>query len=190
MIYLKLFLCFIQVGLLSIGGGYAALPLIQEQVVKNNSWLTMDAFADLITISEMTPGPIAVNSATFVGMQIAGLPGAIVATLGLILPSFIIVLTLAYFYNRFINSVVMQGMINGLRPVVVALIASAGLSVTFTAFFSHSKVIDILKNFKDVNVVSVILFGLSFFILRRFKLNPIYVMLGCGILGIIFYNIF
>ena len=87
MIYLQLFLSFLQIGAFSFGGGYAAMPLIQEQVVLQHSWLTMDSFSNLVTIAEMTPGPIAVNAATFVGTQIAGIPGAIVATLGCILPS-------------------------------------------------------------------------------------------------------
>lgn len=86
MIYLQLFLSFLQVGMFSIGGGYAAMPLIQSQVVEGYGWLTMSEFTDLITIAEMTPGPIAVNSATFVGIRIAGLPGAVIATMGCIFP--------------------------------------------------------------------------------------------------------
>lgn len=91
MIYLELFLSFLQIGLFSFGGGYAAMPLIQGQVVNGHHWLSMTEFTDLITISQMTPGPIAVNSATFVGIRIAGIPGALVATLGCILPSCLIV---------------------------------------------------------------------------------------------------
>ena len=96
MILLKLFLSFLQIGAFSFGGGYAAVPLIQDQVVSIHSWMTMGEFTDLITISQMTPGPIAVNSATFVGLRMAGLPGAVIATLGCILPSCIIVSILAY----------------------------------------------------------------------------------------------
>ena len=95
MIYLQLFISFLQVGMFSFGGGYAAMPLIQGQVVTLHQWLSMEEFTDLITISQMTPGPIAVNSATFVGIKIAGIPGAIVATLGCILPSCMIVTLLA-----------------------------------------------------------------------------------------------
>ena len=100
MIYLQLFWSFIQIGMFSFGGGYAAMPLIQGQVVNTHEWLTMTEFTDLITISQMTPGPIAVNSATFVGMKIAGIPGAVVATLGCILPSCIIVTILAKLYLK------------------------------------------------------------------------------------------
>ena len=103
MIYLQLFLSFLQVGMFSIGGGYAAMPLIQSQVVEKYAWLTMSEFTDLITIAEMTPGPIAVNSATFVGIRIAGLPGAVIATFGCIFPSCIIVSLLAYIYYRYKN---------------------------------------------------------------------------------------
>ena len=101
MIYLQLFWSFIQVGLFSIGGGYAAMPLIQSQVVELHPWLTMNEFTDLITIAEMTPGPIAVNSATFVGIRIAGFPGAVIATFGCILPSCLIVSMLAFIYYRY-----------------------------------------------------------------------------------------
>ena len=91
MIYLQLFLSFLQIGAFSFGGGYAAMPLIQNQVVQLHPWLTQSEFTDLITISQMTPGPIAVNSATFVGTRIAGMPGALVATFGCVLPSCILV---------------------------------------------------------------------------------------------------
>ncbi|MTL75599.1 chromate transporter, partial [Turicibacter sanguinis] len=101
MIYLKLFLSFFQIGLFSFGGGYAALPLIEEQVVVQNGWLSMTGFTDIITISQMTPGPIVINAATFVGMQIAGLLGAIIATMGCVSPSCIIVLTLAFLYQPY-----------------------------------------------------------------------------------------
>ena len=103
MILLKLFWSFFQIGLFSIGGGYAALPLIQNQVVEQQAWLTVSEFTDLITIAEMTPGPIAINSSTFVGMQIAGIPGALIATLGCVFPSCIIVLTLAFLYYKYKN---------------------------------------------------------------------------------------
>ena len=103
MIYLQLFLSFLQIGMFSFGGGYAAMPLIQGQVVTLHGWLTMSEFTDLITISQMTPGPIAVNSATFVGMKIAGIPGAIVATAGCILPSCVIVTILARLYLKYRN---------------------------------------------------------------------------------------
>lgn len=125
MIYLQLFWSFIQIGLFSIGGGYAAMPLIQAQVVQHHAWLTMSEFTDLITIAEMTPGPIAVNSATFVGIRIAGLPGALIATFSCILPSLFIVSLLAFIYYRYKSLSLLQSILASLRPAVVALIASA-----------------------------------------------------------------
>ena len=114
MLYLQLFWSFFQIGLFSIGGGYAAMPLIQNQVVDLHHWLTLSEFTDLITISQMTPGPIAINSATFVGIRIGGVGGALVSTLGCILPSLIIVMTLAYFYTKYKNIAVIQGVLSGL----------------------------------------------------------------------------
>ena len=108
MIYLQLFLSFLQVGMFSIGGGYAAIPLIRDQIVTSHAWLTMNEFTDLITIAEMTPGPIAVNSATFVGIRIAGPLGAVIATLGCITPSLLIVSLLAYIYYRYKNVSALQ----------------------------------------------------------------------------------
>ena len=129
MIYLQLFWSFIQIGMFSFGGGYAAMPLIQGQVVTDHGWLTMSEFTDLITISQMTPGPIAVNSATFVGLKIAGIPGAVVATLGCILPSCIIVTVLAKLYLKYRSMDMLQGVLCSLRPAVVAMIASAGILI-------------------------------------------------------------
>ena len=122
MIYLELLWSFFQIGLFSIGGGYAAMPLIQNQVVDLHGWITMTQFADIMTIAEMTPGPIAINSATFVGVQVAGIPGAVVATVGCVLPSCVIVITLAYIYYRFRQLTLVQGVLAGMRPAVVASI--------------------------------------------------------------------
>ena len=135
MIYIQLFLSFLQIGLFSFGGGYAAMPLIQNQVVDIYHWLSLAEFTDLVTISQMTPGPIAINSATFVGMKIAGIPGAIVATLGCILPSCILVTILAYIYIKYRHLKTIQDILKVLRPAVISLIAVAGLSIITTAFF-------------------------------------------------------
>ena len=129
MIYLQLFISFLQIGMFSFGGGYAAMPLIQGQVVTLHHWLSMEEFTDLITISQMTPGPIAVNSATFVGIKIAGIPGAAVATLGCILPSCVIVTLLAKLYLKYRNMGMLQGILGSLRPAVVAMIAVSVLKL-------------------------------------------------------------
>ncbi|MDO5362923.1 MAG: chromate transporter [Eubacteriales bacterium] len=187
MIYLELFWSFLQIGLFSIGGGYAALPLIQEQVVDLHPWLNMTQFTDIMTIAEMTPGPIAVNSATFVGIQIAGLPGAIIATIGCIFPSCVIVLTLAYIYYRFRGLSMVQGILAGLRPAVVSMIASAGISLFIMALYGQRTLPADLKSF---DVIALVIFTVGFLILRKWKTNPIYVMAGCGVAGVILYSVF
>ena len=180
MIYLQLFLSFLQIGMFSIGGGYAAMPLIQDQVVSGHGWLTMSEFTDLITIAEMTPGPIAVNSATFVGIRIAGIPGALVATFGCILPSCFIVSFLAFIYYRYKNVSVLQNVLASLRPAVVALIASAGLSILKLVSFSGEAM-----KLENVNWIGLVIFGCAFFVLRKFKKYPIIVMLCCGAAGLV-----
>lgn len=187
MIYLELFWSYFQIGLFSIGGGYAAMPLIQHQVVDLHSWLTMTQFADIVTIAEMTPGPIAINSATFVGIMVAGLPGAIVATLGCVFPSCVIVLTLAYIYYRFRGLNVVQGVLAGLRPAVVAMIASAGINLLLTAIYGTSELPD---EPADVNVIALIIFLVTFFVLRKWKINPIKAMAGAGIAGLALFSLF
>jgi len=138
MIYWQLFLSFLQIGMFSFGGGYAALPLIQEQVVTQHGWLSRSEFTDLITISQMTPGPIAVNSATFVGIRLAGFLGALAATFGCILPSCILVTVLSYLYLKYRKMSMLQGVLETLRPAVVSMIAAAGVSILITAFWNDA----------------------------------------------------
>ena len=178
MIYLQLFLSFLQVGMFSVGGGYAAMPLIQSQVVEQHGWLTMQEFTDLITIAEMTPGPIAVNAATFVGTQIAGIPGAIVATLGCILPSCIFVTGLAYIYTKYRSLSILQGTLASLRPAVVAMIAKAGVSILISAFFINGVISFAPEN---ISLRMVLYFAAALVMLRKFKMNPILVMILCGL---------
>ena len=187
MIYLELLWSFFQIGLFSIGGGYAAMPLIQHQVVELHSWLTMTQFADIMTISEMTPGPIAINSATFVGIQVAGIPGALIATLGCVLPSCIIVTTLAYIYYRFRGMRMVQGLLAGLRPAVIAMIASAGISLMLLSFYGQRNLPPDLGN---LDFIAVGIFAVGLFVLRKWKVNPIYVMAGAGVCGVLLYSIF
>ena len=183
-VLLQLFWSFFQIGLFSIGGGYAAMPLIQHQVVDLHGWLTMQEFVDIVTISQMTPGPIAINSATFVGTRIAGLPGAIIATIGCVFPSCIIVLTLAWVYYRYRTLSVVQGVLGGLRPAVVAMIASAGVSILVTALWNGAAA---SLNPADLDWIAALLFVAALFVLRRWKLNPIWVMVGTGVVGLGLY---
>ena len=178
MIYVQLFWSFIQIGLFSFGGGYAAMPLIQGQVVTTHGWLSMAEFTDLITISQMTPGPIAVNSATFVGLKIAGVPGAVVATLGCILPSCIIVTILAKLYLKYRKLDMLQGILHSLRPAVVAMIASSGVLILITAFWGNEQ-----TTLLDTKWVMVGIFMFALLLLR--KINPISVMIMAGFLKVI-----
>jgi len=179
-IYLQLFWSFFQIGLFSFGGGLAALPLIQNQVVDIHGWLTLSEFADLISISEMTPGPIAINSATFVGTQIAGLRGALIATFGSILPACLIVSLLAWLYVRYKEVTVIKGVLAGLRPTVVALILSAGLSILALSFLGQDR---FTGNLMSLDFIAVIIFIAGLILLRKLKIQPIMILLGSGIIG-------
>lgn len=178
MIYLELIWSFIQIGLFSIGGGYAAMPLIEHQACEVHSWLTLQEFADIVTISEMTPGPITINSATFVGIQVAGIPGALAATLGCIIPSSIIVTLLAFIYYRFKRLEAVQSVLKGLRPAIIAMIATAGLSLFNMAVFNGDAA-------NEINAAALILFILAFIVLRIWKPSPIIVMAGSGVIALI-----
>ena len=178
MIYLQLFWSFLQIGALSFGGGYAAMPLIQAQIVTQHGWLTMREFTDLVTIAEMTPGPIAVNSATFVGTRIAGIPGALAATAGCILPACVLVMLIAKLYLKYRNIAVLQSVLASLRPAVVAMIASAGVLILVSAFWSGSVAL------AETNWLMVGIFACSFVLLRKTKLSPIAVMVLAGLLNL------
>ncbi|MDC7230210.1 MAG: chromate transporter [Sphaerochaetaceae bacterium] len=175
-ILFTLFFSFFQIGLFSIGGGYAAMPLIQAQTVDIHGWLTATEFADLVTIAEMTPGPIAINSATFVGMKVAGIAGVVVATLGNILPSVIIMLLLAHLYAKYREQTLLKRVLEGVRPVVVAAIFTAGLSLLQLA----------IGHMGQVDLFALIIFILAFICLnsRKIHLGPIVLLILGAISGI------
>lgn len=185
MIFLQLLLSFAQIGLLSFGGGYASMALIQRQVVDLHGWLTMGQFADIMAIAEMTPGPIAVNAATFVGIRVAGLPGALVATLGCVVPTCAVALLLALVYERYHDLSVMQGALSGLRPAVVAMIASAGLSLLSMALYGARSFPKNLAALADVDLVSLAIFVAALVCLIAFKWPPIRVMLAAAAAGVV-----
>ena len=173
MMYIQLFLSFFQISLFSFGGGYAALPLIQGQVVNVHHWLSMTEFTDLITISQMTPGPIAINAATFVGMKLTGMPGAVVATLGYITPSCIIVTIIAKLYLKYREMDMLQGILGGIRP--------AGISILQTAFWGVSGKMVI----SDTSWLMVGIFVVCVILLRKVKMNPIWVMVLAGVMKVL-----
>lgn len=186
MLLLKLFFAFIQVGMFSVGGGYAAIPLIQEQIVNIHHLMTMEEFSDLITVAEMTPGPISINSATFVGMRIAGIPGVLLCSIGCIIPSFVICLTLAHFYYKYRTVSGVQVVLGSLIPAVVALIASAGASILMLGLFQAELEAVVLGNLRYVELM---IFVVALFLLRKFKLNAITIILGSGVVGTIVYTL-
>lgn len=186
MLLLKLFFAFIQVGMFSVGGGYAAIPLIQEQIVDIYGLMTLSEFSDLITVAEMTPGPISINSATFVGMRIAGIPGVLLCTFGCILPSFCICLTLAHFYYKYRSVSGVQVVLGAMRPAVVALIASAGASILMLGLF-QAELPDIVPG--DIRWIETGIFIISLFILRKYKASAIAIILGSGAAGTVLYTL-
>ena len=169
MIYLKLFLVFAKIGLFGFGGGLAMLPMIY-QGARDFQLMSGDEFSNLVAISQVTPGPLAVNAATYVGYYSAGLPGALVATFGEALPSFILVLITCYFINKYRESKAVEGAFAGIRPVTVGLLASA------VVFMGQSA-------FANLAPVPVIICAASIVLIGKFKLNPIFIVIGSGVIG-------
>ncbi|MDD4141746.1 MAG: chromate transporter [Bacteroidales bacterium] len=174
MIYLQLFWTYFKIGLFSFGGGYAMLPFIQDEVVNKHNWITPSDFTDIIAISQMTPGPIGINTATYIGYTVTGnVWGSIIATAAVCIPSFIIVLLVSYYYNKYKNSKLVKSVMNGLRPVIVGLIAAAAIMLINKTTF--------------INYGSWIIFALAFILIKFTKIHPILVIILAGIAGYLFY---
>ena len=181
MIYWELFWSFVQVGAFCVGGGYASMPLIQEQVIERHGWLTLQQFIDIFTISQMTPGPIGIKAATFVGTKVAGLPGAIAATAGFVFPSIIIVLILAKLFFKYGDIGPIRGILNGLRPAVVALICSAGVGFVLLALWNTES---LPQDFTKVDLIGCIVLPISLWCIRN-KMSVIKLLCFSGALGLI-----
>lgn len=178
MVYLQLLYVFFKIGLLGFGGGYAMLSLIQFEVVDHFNWMTISEFSDMLAISQMTPGPVSINTATYVGYSVAGVPGAIVATVSLCLPSvFLMYLVIRFLFKNKDNRYV-QYIMSGLRPVLGGLILAAALMLMNK------------ENFSDFgwgeHNLSVIIFVVSFVALHFFKVNPMWLIAGSALLGVLF----
>ena len=194
MIFLELFWTFFKIGAFTFGGGYAMLPLIQEQVIAHG-WLNESAIVDFIAVSESTPGPFAINIATYVGSQVGGssydgniwftILGSACATLGVVLPSFIVILLVAKFYQQFKNSHTVTGLMTGLKPAAIGLIASAVVSMALTVFVPNGFSFSIFKGveFYISLVIFALCLGLVFF--KRKKIPPVLVICVAAVLGII-----
>lgn len=178
-LYLQLFISFLQIGALSFGGGYAAMPLIQQQVVTLHGWLSLSEFTDLITISQMTPGPIAINSATFVGTRIGGFWGALCATTGCVLPSCLLVSLLAWAYLKYGHLSIIQDVLSSLRPAVIAMIASAGFSILISILWPQG-LSSLAALAQNVNLRGFLIFLGALVLLIRLHMNPILVMVLSG----------
>lgn len=193
MILFDLFLTFLKIGLFTIGGGYAMIPMIRNEVVANWQWIGEDMFVNFIGIAESTPGPFAINMATFVGYHTAGVLGSLCATLGVVLPSFVIILIIAKLFARFSDNKVVKSMFWGFKPVVAGLILSAALTLAVGAVFP---LID-FKGFKfdfgnfDVwaLVIFVVVFTLSQIKIKGKKTHPILLILLSAVMGVLIYGV-
>ena len=181
MILWELFYTFFTIGLFTIGGGYAMLPLIQQRVLENG-WLEEQAIIDFIAVSESTPGPFAINIATYVGQETGGVLGAVCATLGVVLPSFLVILIVAQFYEKFKQSRLVAGAMTGLRPVVIGLIASAVVSMAAQVFLPKGLALASVTNVTFV--LSAIIFVLMLVLVFVKKVHPIVIIVLSAALGI------
>lgn len=195
MTYLLLFWTFFKIGLFTIGGGYAMIPLINESVL-SHGWISQDLIIDFIAISESTPGPFAINIATFVGAHVAGFFGAVLSTLGVVLPSFIIIFLIAkFFIEKMKKQKLYNDAMSGLRPAVVGLISSAFITIAISTFFNAREVL--LIDFSKTDFTAIILFAIVFLLslIKKPKKIPaillIVISAGLGILayGVILPNI-
>ena len=180
MIFLELFLVFLKIGAFTFGGGYAMLPLIQEEVLRRG-WLSETEIVDFIAVSESTPGPVAVNVATYVGSQVGGVLGAFLATLGVVLPSFIIILIVARCFAAFRNSRIVRGCMSGLKPAVIGMIGAAALSIAVTVFFPSGLTTAVFTT--PAFYVSLATLALSLLLASR-KVHPILIICLSAVIGI------
>lgn len=178
---LKLFWVFLKIGLFTFGGGYAMIPLINAEVV-GAGWLSEEGLIDFIAVSESSPGPFAVNIATFVGIRTAGILGGVTATMGVALPSFVIILLVARFYEAFKKAKSVQGIMTGLRPCVVGMIAYAGYTVAVTLFSNLGHGMTTVTNIEFW--FAAVVFVLSLVLVLK-KVPPIAVIVLCAVAGII-----
>lgn len=183
MIYLQMFQTFFTVGLFGFGGGYGATALMQDLIVSERGWLTMKEFADVVTVSEMTPGPMGINIASFVGVRVAGILGTVVATLSYILPSAVIVMILARVYIKYRNLTGVQEVLKGLQPAVCALIISAAARMTVNAVWAGE------VSFQNTNWTAAVLCAAMLVLLRKKIIAPIPAIFISGFLGAMIYAV-
>lgn len=182
MIYLQLFYTFFKIGLFGFGGGYAMLSMIQGEVVNRYGWVSPQEFTDLVAISQMTPGPIGINAATYVGFTTTdNVWGAMIATFAVVLPSFILMLTISRFFLKYRKHPAVEAVFSGLRPAIVGLLASAALVLMNTENFGSP------TTGTYSFIISVVIFTAAFIGTKQFKVNPILMIVVCGIAGLLLY---
>lgn len=179
-IFLELFLTFFKIGLFTFGGGYAMLPLIQQEVV-GNGWISEQEVVNFIAVSESTPGPFAINMATFIGSEMGGIFGAVCSTLGVVLPSFIVILIVARFFMAFKDNRWVKAVMNGLRPAVIGLIGAAIISVVLEVFFPSGLGTSVFGTLAFWS--SLVIFALMLFLQFK-KLHPILIIVISAALGV------
>lgn len=174
MIYWELLYVYLKIGLFGFGGGYAMLSLIQFEIVDRHHWLSLQEFTDIVAISQVTPGPIGINSATYIGYTVTGnVWGAVLATFAVCLPSFLLVLLISYFFAKFKNNLYVKAAMSGLLPMSVALIAAAALLLMNK------------ENFIDYK--SLLIFLVAFMLTWKFKIHPILMICLAGTAGLLLY---
>lgn len=182
MIYIQLFYTFFKIELFGFGGGYAMLSMIQGEVVTRYGWISSQEFTDIVAISQMTPGPIGINTATYVGFTTTdSVWGSVIATFAVVLPSFILMLTISKFFLKYQKHPMVEAIFSGLRPAVVGLLASAALVLMNVENFG-SPVEDTYAF-----TVSVVIFLVAFVGTRKYKANPILMIIACGVAGWLLY---
>jgi len=185
MILIDLFITFLIIGISAFGGGYAVMPLIQNYIVDSRHWITMNELADITSLSQMTPGPIMINAATFVGIKVGGNVGGLIATLGSVLPSFILVLILGYLFAKHGNLHFIQNIMKGLRPTIVGLIAVAALTLFITSILISNSEGSII----GVEITALVSFIVAFIISMKTKYDTLIIVLVGAIIGAIAYFI-
>ena len=190
MIYLKLFLTFLEIGAVSFGGGYAMISMIREKVLLHG-WMSEEELINIIAVAESTPGPIAVNMATFVGSTQAGILGALLATLGVVLPSFIIILLIASVIRGFLKFAGVKAALSGIRPCVVALIGATAITMLLRALFGITTIQSAPKIDVPAIIIfaTIVLFSLVFKFLLKKKPSPILIIIVSAGLGILIYSL-
>ncbi|MDY6367440.1 MAG: chromate transporter [Clostridia bacterium] len=188
---IDLFLTFVKIGVVSFGGGYGMISLLTQEVLEHG-WLTYEQLLNFIAVSESTPGPIAINMATFIGYSQAGFLGALLATIGVVLPAFLIILVIVSILKNLLKFAGVQAFLNGVRPVVVGLIVGTGITIFISVVFGISKIGDsFVFDWKSLTIFC--LTGVLYFvykILRKKSISAILLIIFAALLGLLFYGVF